>query len=71
MPYVNIQITREGGPEGTGASSEQRRNLISGVTKLLHDELGKHPSTTHVVISEIELDSWGVGGIPVEEIRRS
>lgn len=69
MPYVNIQITKEGGPNGFGASAVQKRNLISGVTELLHKELKKDPNTTHVVITEIELDNWGVGGLPVLDYR--
>ena len=36
MPYVNIRITRE------GATAAQKAELISGVTKLLHDVLGKN-----------------------------
>lgn len=71
MPYIHIQITKEGGPEGTAATNDQKRNLIAGVTKLLQDELGKDPATTHVVISEVALDNWGVGGLPVEAYRRS
>jgi len=70
MPYINIQITKEGGPDGLGASKEQKRNLIHGVTKLMQDELGKDPQTTHVVIQEVELDNWGVGGLPVPEYRK-
>jgi 4-oxalocrotonate tautomerase len=64
MPYVNIQITRE------GASREQKAQLIQGVTELLVRVLRKDPATTHVVIQEIGLDDWGVGGLPVEEFRR-
>lgn len=71
MPYVNIQVTKEGGPDGKGPSAEQKKKLIAGVTELLEVELGKSPSTTHVVISEIDMDNWGVGGLPVEEFRRS
>ncbi|XOV79977.1 MAG: 4-oxalocrotonate tautomerase family protein [Aestuariibacter sp.] len=69
MPYVNIQITKEGGPGGSGASAEQKKRLISGVTMLLKEVLGKSPNTTHVVIQDIELDNWGVGGLPVPEFR--
>ena len=69
MPYVNIQITKEGGPNGTGASAQQKRNIIDGVTSLLQKELNKQPNTTHVVITEIELENWGVGGLPVVEYR--
>ena len=70
MPYVHIQITKEGGPEGKGASTIQKQNLIAGVTNLLKEELDKDPVTTHVVISEVELENWGVGGLAVEEFRR-
>lgn len=65
MPYVNIKITREG-----GTTAKQKADLIKGVTQLLVDVLDKSPATTHVVIDEVELDNWGVGGLPVEEYRR-
>ncbi|MBX3653888.1 MAG: 4-oxalocrotonate tautomerase family protein [Ramlibacter sp.] len=64
MPYVNIQVTRE------GVTREQKAALIAGVTDLLVRLLGKSPATTHVVISEVELDNWGVGGLPVPDYRR-
>ncbi len=56
MPYVNIKITRE------GATTEQKAELIRGVTALLQTTLGKNPATTVVVIEEIETDNWGMGG---------
>ena len=64
MPYVNIKITNE------GASSPQKAALISGVTDVLAGVLGKDPSTTFVVIDEVETEHWGIGGLPVEEYRR-
>lgn len=69
MPYVNIQITKEGGPNGNGPSPEQKCELISGVTALLQKILDKSPATTHVVITEVELENWGVGGMPVLDFR--
>ncbi len=63
MPYVNIKITRE------GATPEQKRAIIKGVTGLLVDVLDKNPATTFVVIDEVELEDWGIGGLPVEEFR--
>ena len=63
MPYVNIKVTRE------GVSPEQKARLIAGTTQLLAAVLGKDPATTFVVIDEIELDSWGIGGLPVPEYR--
>ncbi len=64
MPYVNIKITRE------GATTEQKAELIEGVTRLLRDVLGKNPATTFVTIDEVDTDNWGVGGIPVTELRK-
>ncbi len=64
MPYVNIKITRE------GASTEQKAALISGITQLLVDVLGKNPATTVVVIDEVETDNWGIGGEPVSARRK-
>ncbi len=56
MPYVNIKITPE------GVTPEKKAMLISGVTKLLADVLGKNPQTTIVVIDEVQTDNWGIGG---------
>ena len=64
MPYVNIKITRE------GATSAQKAQLISGVTELLRDILGKNPATTVVVIDEVDTDNWGIGGESVTVRRR-
>ncbi|MGN7732650.1 tautomerase family protein [Ensifer sp. 22564] len=64
MPYVNIKITRE------GATAEQKAALIKGVSDLLQTVLNKDPATTFVVVDEVALEDWGVGGLPVEEYRR-
>jgi len=65
MPYVNIKITRE------GTTPEQKTKLIKGVTDLLVQVLNKTPATTFVVIDEVEMEDWGIGGVPVEEFRRN
>ena len=56
MPYINIKITKE------AVSSDQKAELIAGVTDLLQRVLGKNPATTVVVIDEVETDNWGIGG---------
>ena len=63
MPYVNIKITNE------GVTPEKKAELIEGVTDLLRDILGKNPQTTVVVIDEVQIDNWGIGGETVT-IRR-
>jgi 4-oxalocrotonate tautomerase len=56
MPYVNIKITDE------GVTAEQKAELIKGVTDLLVRVLDKNPQTTVVVIDEVPMDNWGIGG---------
>ena len=65
MPIVTVQITKE------GVTREQKAAVIQGVTKVLEDVLQKPPHLTFVVIQEVELDDWGVGGLQVPEYRRS
>ncbi|WP_045212380.1 2-hydroxymuconate tautomerase family protein [Desulfonatronovibrio magnus] len=64
MPYVNIRITKE------GATAEQKKKLMEGVTDLLRDVLGKNPKTTFVIIDEVDTDNWGIGGETVTELRK-
>jgi len=64
VPYVHIQITRE------GATPEQKSELIRGTTELLVRVLNKNPATTFVVIEEIDTDHWGIGGETVTTLRR-
>jgi 4-oxalocrotonate tautomerase len=63
MPYVHIEITDEGVTEGAKA------DVIAGVTDVLQRVLGKNPATTFVVIDEVPLANWGIGGVPVAEWR--
>ena len=65
MPYINIKITRE------GATAEQKAELIKGATELLARVLNKNPKTTVVTIEEVDTDSWGIGGDPVEIAREN
>ena len=64
MPYINIQITRE------GATPEQKAELIRGSTELLVRVLNKNPATTFVIIDEVDTDNWGIGGESVSILRR-
>ncbi|WP_405978089.1 4-oxalocrotonate tautomerase family protein [Streptomyces sp. NBC_00158] len=64
MPYVNVRITRE------GATAAQKAEIIAGVTDLLVRVLDKDPATTFVLIDEVALEDWGVGGVTTDEYRR-
>ncbi|MBL0737660.1 4-oxalocrotonate tautomerase family protein [Flavobacterium sp. GN10] len=63
MPYVKIELTRE------GVTREQKQQLISGITELITEVLDKDPNLTHIVIQEIELDDWGFAGEQVSVLR--
>jgi 4-oxalocrotonate tautomerase len=63
MPYVKIEVTRE------GVTREQKQQLIKGVTDLITHVLNKDPHLTHVVIQEIALDDWGYAGDQVSVLR--
>ena len=64
MPIVTIQITRE------GTTPEQKAALIQGATELLANVLNKPPGLTFVVIEEVDMENWGVNGLPAAEYRR-
>lgn len=64
MPYVLMQVTRE------GATIEQKEALIKGVTDLLVRVLNKKPDQIFVVIEEVETDNWGVAGVTVTKFRQ-
>ncbi len=64
MPYILIQVTRE------GVTAEQKRELIAGATELVVRTLKKDPATTFVVIDEVDTDNWGVAGVSVTERRK-
>lgn len=63
MPYIKIELTRE------GVTREKKKALIKGVTDVITDVLNKDPQLTHVVIQEVDLDNWGLGGEQVSVLR--
>ena len=63
MPYIKIELTRE------GVTREQKQTLIKGITDLVCNTLNKDPHLTHVVIQEVELDNWGYAGEQVSVLR--
>lgn len=64
MPYIHIQITRE------GATLEQKSELIRGATELVVRVLNKDPAATFVIIEEVDTDHWGIAGETVTSLRR-
>jgi 4-oxalocrotonate tautomerase len=64
MPIVTIQITRE------ETTPEQKAALIKGATDLLVNVLDKPPSLTFVIIEEVDMENWGLVGLPATEYWR-
>jgi len=64
MPYVNIQIT-------SGATREQKSQLVRDVTNSLVNVLGKKPEHIHIVIEEITEENWGYAGMLTDDWRKS
>ncbi|WP_418941894.1 tautomerase family protein [Parasutterella excrementihominis] len=58
MPFVRICVT---GDEER-PTPEQKKELISGVTKLVGEVLGKNTSNMVVIIDEIPMENYGIGG---------
>lgn len=71
MPIVTSQITREESKVGRHAAmAEGKATLIEAASRLLREVLDKLLDATFVVIEEVEMDNWGVGGLSVAEYRR-
>ncbi len=63
MPYINVRIIE-------GATTQQKAEVIAGITDVMVRVLGKNPETTHVVIDEVPLENWGHKGKSVAELRQ-
>ena len=70
MPYVLIQVTREGTEPGVDhVTAEQKAAIYKGVSQVLLDVLNKPPEWTWVVFQEVEAENWGWGGLPADVYR--
>ncbi|ARR01707.1 MULTISPECIES: 2-hydroxymuconate tautomerase family protein [Campylobacter] len=65
MPYINIRVTKENGEP----TAEQKAQLIEGVTELVSRVLGRNKSSTVVIIDEIDMQNYGLGGESIKSIR--
>ena len=67
MPFVNIKLTGD----SEAPTVEQKAELIAGVTELLARVLNKNPTSTVVIIDEVPMDNYGLGGKTIREVRKS
>jgi len=65
MPYINLQITKD------GVTREQKKRIVEEFTATLVNTLGKKPEHIHIVIDEIDADNWGFAGQLTTDYRRN
>jgi len=58
MPLAQLYI-------GPGRSAAQKKALIEKVTRAMEDALGPLKQPVWVIVNEVPLTDWGVGGKPV------
>jgi len=64
MPYVNVQITKD------GVTTQQKAQVVKEITDTLVRVLGKKAEHIHIVIDEVELENWGFAGMLTTEFRK-
>ena len=67
MPFVKICVTKE----NDSPSVEQKEKMISGVTKLISEILGRSAKNTVVIIDEIDTNNYGIAGESVKNLRKN
>lgn len=60
MPYVNIRVA------GT-LTREQKKKIVEEVTDTLERIANKPKSYTYIAFDETPFESWGVGGVLLDE----
>ena len=60
MPLAQLYI-------GPGRSHDQKKVLIEKVTQAIADSLGPLKQPVWVILNEVPLSDWGVGGKPLRD----
>jgi 4-oxalocrotonate tautomerase len=63
MPYVNVKIT-------SGATREQKAEIVRDITDSLVRVLGKKPEHIHIVIDSVADEDWGYAGMLTDDWKR-
>jgi 4-oxalocrotonate tautomerase len=56
MPYIQVQMLED------GTTEEQKAAVIEGITQVFVDVLNRRPEGVWVVLNEVPLANWGIGG---------
>jgi 4-oxalocrotonate tautomerase len=60
MPLAQLYI-------GPGRSHQQKKTLIEKVTRAMEESLGETRQPVWVIVNEVPLTDWGVGGKPLRD----
>ncbi len=63
MPFVNVKLVKN------QVSTEQRRQLIEGVTDLIVDIMGRNRNTTVITVDYLDENQWAIGGETLDQIQ--
>ena len=62
MPFVNLKLVKN------QVSLEQKKEIISGLTDLIVNIMGREKELTVITVDEIEGSQWAIGGVTVEDM---
>lgn len=60
MPLVQVSLLK-------GRTPEQKRNLLKAITAAVVESVDAAPKSVRVILNEVELEHWSVGGVPFSE----
>lgn len=66
MPVIHIHMTAENG----GLSVEKRQELCREITKTFASVVGRGEKSAVVIIDEVSVDNYAIGGKTIREIRK-
>lgn len=64
MPLVMIHLL-------PGRTGRAKRTLLKSVTDAVSSSLGVAPASVRVILNEVPVGHWAVGGVPIRPLRRA
>lgn len=62
MPFVNLKLVKG------QTTSDQRQNIIEGITDLIVNIMGRERDFTVITFDELEKNQWIIGGKNIEQL---
>ena len=66
MPYIEIKLAKN---EAAPITREMKQELISGITSVVAQVLGRNSNNVMIHIDEDSPDNWGLGGMSISQRR--